>query len=104
VVSFHGSLGTPDPAQPGKVKARVLVLNGADDPLVTAEQIAAFKQEMAQAGVSYTFINYPGARHSFTSPAADALGQKFNMPLAYNENADRESWAEMQRFLKSIFK
>jgi len=104
VVSFHGSLGTPDPAQPGRVKARVLVLNGADDPMVTPEQVAAFKQEMDQAGASYALINYPGAKHSFTSPGADALGQKFNLPLAYNENADKESWAEMQRFLTSIFK
>ena len=40
VVSFHGSLGTAEPARPGEVKAQVLVLNGADDPMVTAEQIA----------------------------------------------------------------
>ena len=104
VVSFHGSLGTPDPAQPGRVKARVLVLNGADDPMVTPEQVAAFKQEMDQAGASYALINYPDAKHSFTSPGADALGQKFNLPLAYNEEADKESWAEMQRFLTLVFK
>ena len=35
VVSFHGSLGTGAPAQPGRVKARILVLNGADYPFTT---------------------------------------------------------------------
>jgi dienelactone hydrolase len=103
VASFHGSLGTASPARPGQVKAKVLVANGADDPMVTPEQIAAFKQEMDQAGVTYTFVNYPGAKHSFTSPAADVLGPKFNLPLAYNAEADRQSWAELLRLLETTF-
>lgn len=104
VVSFHGSLGTDRPAREGEVKARMLVLNGADDPLTTSEQISTFKQEMDRAGVDYTFINYPGARHSFTNPRADSLGKKFKMPLAYNARADKQSWAEMERFFNTLFK
>jgi dienelactone hydrolase len=104
VASFHGSLDTANPATPGKVKAKVLVLNGADDPFVTPEQIAAFKQEMEAAGVDYRFVNYPGARHSFTNPEADAFGKKFNLPLAYDQEADRKSWQAMQDFFAGIFK
>ncbi len=104
VVSFHGSLTTSTPAQKGDIKARVLVLNGAADPLTTSEQIAAFRKEMDTAGVDYTLINYPGAKHAFTNPEADRLGEVFNMPLAYNEEADKKSWAEMQRFFKKLFK
>jgi dienelactone hydrolase len=104
VASFHGGLATEHPAKPGKVKARVLVLNGADDLMVPAEQIAAFKKEMESAGADYKFVNYPGAKHSFTNPDADANGAKFNMPLAYNAKADQESWAELQSFLKLVFK
>ncbi len=104
VASFHGSLGTQIPAQPGKVKASVLVLNGADDPFVTPAQIAAFKKEMQAAGVDYTFVNYAGARHSFTNPAADDYGKRFGLPLAYNAEADAQSWATLLKFLQRIFK
>jgi dienelactone hydrolase len=57
---------------------------------------------MKDAGVSYRLVNYPGARHSFTNPGADALGQKFNMPLAYNADADQKSWTEATAFLKDV--
>jgi dienelactone hydrolase len=103
VVSFHGSLATATPAGPGVVKARVLVLNGADDPMITPEQIAAFKNEMESAGVDYRLISYPGARHSFTNPGADAVAKEFNLPLAYNAEADRQSWQAMQDFFGEIF-
>lgn len=104
VVSFHGSLGTPEPARYGKVKASVLVLNGAEDSFITAEQIEAFKKEMENAGAKYRFINYPGAKHGFTNPDADVYGPKFNMPLAYNKDADERSWAEMQAFFNGLFR
>ncbi|KPK38437.1 MAG: dienelactone hydrolase [Gammaproteobacteria bacterium SG8_47] len=103
VVSFHGSLGTQNPAQSGAVKAKLLVLNGAADPFVKPEQIADFKAEMEAAGVSYTFIDYPNAKHAFTNPEADGFGQKFNLPLAYNAEADAASWQEMRRFFKDLF-
>ena len=103
VVSFHGSLGTSQPIKPGVVKAKILVLNGADDPFVKPEQIASFKAEMNSADVDYEFVNYPGAKHSFTNPQADAFGKKFDMPLAYDKEADEKSWAKMQAFFKSAF-
>jgi dienelactone hydrolase len=104
VVSFHGSLATENPAKPAAVKAKVLALNGADDPLVTQEEIAGFKEEMESAGVDYRFVNYPGALHSFTNPRADEVGSKFNMPLGYHPEADARSWEEMRRFLDEIFR
>jgi dienelactone hydrolase len=104
VVSFHGSLGAGAPAQKGKVKAKVLVYNGADDPFTKPEAIKAFKQEMTAADVSFKFVNLPGAKHSFTNPQADEFGKKFNLPLAYNKAADEKSWQGMQDFFKKIFK
>lgn len=102
VVSFHGSLGKTTPEK-GAVRARVLVLNGAADPFVTTEQIAAFKAEMDAAGANYTFVNYPGARHSFTNPEADVFGERFDLPLAYDANADAASWQAMQDLFVEIF-
>ena len=104
VVSYHGSLATSNPAKAGDIKTQIRVFNGADDPMVKPEHITAFKQEMDAAGVNYRFINYPGAMHSFTNPDADAFGKKFNLPLAYNEEADKDSWEQTQVFFKEIFK
>jgi dienelactone hydrolase len=104
VASFHGSLTLVKSTQPGMVKAKILVLHGADDKFVTPEQVEAFKQEMKAAGADFKFISYPGALHSFTNPEADALGRKFNMPIAYNANADKKSWYELKKFLNMIFK
>jgi dienelactone hydrolase len=58
---------------------------------------------MTAAGADFRFISYPGAVHSFTNPEADAMGKKFNMPIAYNAQADRQSWDELKKFLKDIF-
>jgi len=102
VASFHGGIQAITPAEEGRVKAFVLVCNGADDPFTTQEQIDAFKKEMDSAKVQYEFVNYEGAVHSFTSPSADSLGRKFNMPLAYNEKADKESWQEMQKVFNKV--
>jgi dienelactone hydrolase len=103
VVSFHGSLATDKPAVPGVVKARILVCNGADDKMVTPEQIQAFHREMKAAGVTYRFVSYPGAMHSFTNPDADTYAKKFNIPLGYNAEADQKSWQHMQDFLEETF-
>jgi dienelactone hydrolase len=102
-VSFHGSLGTENPARPGEIQTPLLVLNGADDPLVPPEQVAALEREMRAADAEFRIVNYPGAVHSFTNPRADEVGKKFAMPLAYHPEADRQSWQEMQRFLEAAF-
>jgi dienelactone hydrolase len=99
VAGFHASLGlnTPAPA-PGTVKAKVLVLNGADDPFVKREEYEALKKDFDAAKVEYRVIQYPGAVHAFTNPEATELGQKFNLPLQYDAQADREAKAEASKF------
>lgn len=104
VVSFHGSLATKNPAKKGSVKAKVLVLHGADDEFVTNEHVSQFKQEMKMAGVEYKLVSYPDTKHSFTNPDADMYAKKFNIPVQYNAESDRKSWAEMKKFFNEIFK
>lgn len=103
VVSFHGTLSTTTPAEKGKVKAKVLVLNGEDDSFISAKDIQQFKQEMEAAGVDYTVVNYPDAKHGFTNPGADRLARENTIDLAYNAQADAASWRKMQQFLQSLF-
>jgi dienelactone hydrolase len=100
VATFHGSLATDHPAEPGKVKAPLLVMTGTADPFVTAEQVTAFENEMKAAGANFRIIRYPGAKHSFTNPDA----AKYGMPqLAYDAAADKQSWdAMLQMFHKNL--
>lgn len=104
VASFHGGLATGTPAQPGKVRARIISFTGTDDPMIPAEQVAAFKQEMDKAGVKYKVVTFAGVKHSFTNPVADEYGRKFNLPLAYDAAADKASWEEAKDFLADVFK
>jgi dienelactone hydrolase len=103
VVSFHGMLGTQTPAQPGQVKARVLVETGADDQMAPAADIDAFKKEMTAAGVSYQVDVYPGAKHGFTNPEADNVARQFELPVGYNADADKKSWQAMQKLFQQVF-
>ena len=100
VVSFHGNLDTPNPADARNIKARLLVLHGANDPFVTPAQVAAFRQEMANAHVPYEFVAYPGAVHGFTIEEA---GNDPSKGMAYNAEADRASWEKMKEFFNQLF-
>jgi dienelactone hydrolase len=100
VVSFHGGLDSPIPADGGKIRARVLVLHGADDPWVPAADIAAFQQELRAGGVDWQMIYYSGAVHSFTQKEA---GSDNSRGAAYNASADRRSWRAMRDFFAEIF-
>jgi len=100
-VSFHGVLTTRTPAVSGKVKASVLVLTGADDPLAPPDQVAAFENEMRAAGVGdWQVISYGNTLHGFTNPAADGSMMR---TARYSAQADRRSWASMRGLLEEVF-
>jgi dienelactone hydrolase len=79
----------------------VLVCHGADDPVSSPQDIAAFENEMRKGGVDWQLIKYGGAVHSFTQPMA---GNDNSKGAAYNEKADKRSWEAMKQFLAEIFK
>jgi len=100
VVSFHGVLGTKMPAQSGRVKASVLVLTGAEDPLAPPDQVTAFENEMREAAVrDWQVVSYGNTLHGFTNPAAD--GSMMRTAL-YNQQADRRSWAAMRSLFDEV--
>ncbi len=100
VVSFHGGLDTPKPAEARAVKAKVLVLTGAADRSVPAEQVKAFEDEMTAAGVDWYLTSYSGAVHGFTNPDN---GSDTTKGAAYDARADRRSWQAMKDFFAEIF-
>jgi dienelactone hydrolase len=101
VASFHGGLATPNPADAGNIKGKVLVLHGADDPFESPAEVAAFQEEMRQAKVDWQMVFYGGAVHAFTNRDVDKFGLK---GAAYDEKADRRSWQAMRYFLDEIFR
>ena len=85
VEQFPGSSYAPD-AYHRLVQLSYSLKNYAD-----VIEYAADNQSMAAAG----------AVHSFTNPEATEFGRKFNLPLAYSEEADALSWTKTIRFLKA---
>lgn len=92
VVSFHGGLGTTEPADPGTVAASVLVCTGADDPHCPTEERTAFEAEMTAAGVDWTLIAYSQTVHGFANPALATAPMD---GVRYNARTDARSWRAM---------
>jgi dienelactone hydrolase len=100
VVSFHGTLTTKEPATPGTVKAKVLVLTGAEDPFAPADHVTQFQAEMTAAGADWQVVTYGGAQHAFAMPDAATL----EMPgIKYSKLIDQRSWRAMLSFFDEIF-
>lgn len=102
VAAFHTGVQLPVP--PSKeIKAKILVANGGDDPFVPASSVAEYRAAMDSVGADYKYIAYDGTVHAFTSPEATALGEEFDLPLMYNEDADKASWNELMDLLHQVF-
>lgn len=99
VVSFHGGLDTPTPADAKNIKGKVLVLHGAIDPFVKPAEVDAFQKEMNDAKVDYQFIAYGGAVHKFSNPEA---GDNVASGAAYDKMADQRSQKAMKTFFDEI--
>lgn len=99
VVSFHGSL-PPAPESVTSIAPQVLVAHGRDDQFIPAEQIAAFQEGLDRAGADWEMMIFSGTRHGFTNPGAGDHGID---NLAYNETADRRSWAAMLGLFGEVF-
>ena len=97
VVSFHGGLGTKNPADAKSIRGRVLVLHGAADPFVPPAEVAAFQKEMDDAKVDWQMHLYSGAVHSFTNPDS---GNDPSKGAAYDAKADARSWEDLKVFLQ----
>lgn len=99
VVSFHGILDNGGAKPPTEVKPAVLVLHGADDPIVPPAQVAAFMEEMRAAKADWQLVHYGGAVHAFTNP--EAADHSFG--TVYQEAADKRSWRLMASHLEEAF-
>jgi dienelactone hydrolase len=98
VISVHGLLRGTDDLKNEPIGAKVLVLHGAADPMVSDEECSAFVAEMNDANVDWQMHVYGRTLHAFTNPEADdvAFGVK------YNADADRRSSQAMSNFFEEV--
>jgi dienelactone hydrolase len=100
VVSMHGSLKTTRPAQPGAVRAKILVCHGAQDPHVPLADVDAFMEEMERAGADWQLTVFGGAMHGFTHEHAVAGATP---GVAYHPATDARSSRALETFFAELF-
>lgn len=98
-VSFHGSLAAAAKGEAVGIKTKLLILHGAIDPYVKADEVIEFQKELNDAGVNYEFVSYSGAVHAFTEKH---VGTDISKGAAYNEQADKRSFLAMQNFFSEV--
>ncbi len=98
-VSFHGLLNAPKDQANSPVIAKVLALQGHDDPMASAEQITAFTAEMTDLKVDWQLHSYGNTLHAFTNPKANNPA----MGTVYDERANKRAWQSMKNFLEEVF-
>lgn len=99
IVGFHSGFVPGTAEENEAIGGRLLLCHGMDDPIVTAVQRDAFLAEASTAKIDWQLHLYGGVGHSFTNPDIDALG----LPgFAYDETADRRSWAAMLNLFEEV--
>jgi dienelactone hydrolase len=98
VVSVHGVLATPMPAQKGDIKAAVLVLHGAADPISPKAHRDLFEAEMDAAGARWYELIFGNVVHAYTIPGAD-----FPPVAKYDEPATRHGYTLAHAFIADSF-
>ena len=99
VVSFHGALQPGPAGEAADIRAKVLVLTGAIDPVVPPEAVDAFQADLKTApDLDWQVVTYSGSMHAFTEPGTDApdYGAQFN-PVA-----EARSWEAMKDFFAEV--
>ncbi len=105
VVVFYSLLvPSASPAEAGKVKSKVLVLNGGADPMIKPDSVDAFNKEMTEAKVDYRYVSYPGAMHAYSNPQASEKGKQFKLPFAYSAETSAQADAEATKFFSEVFR
>ncbi|MCK0768448.1 MULTISPECIES: dienelactone hydrolase family protein [Chromohalobacter] len=90
-ISFHGS-PTQAVSDPQPFDGIVQIHNGEADGLVESDALESMAQTLSDQGAEVRVVQYPGAKHGFSNPGADAKADEFDLPLGYDAAADAASW------------
>ena len=98
IVSMHGTLATPQPAKAGDIKAAVLAVHGAADPVAPKAERDAFETEMTQAQARWALMTFGNVVHGFTDRNANNPGV-----AVYDDAATRHGYALAHAFIADAF-
>jgi dienelactone hydrolase len=98
VVSMHGTLATPEPAKKGDIKAAVLAVHGAADPIAPKAERDAFEAEMEAAGARWALVTWGGVVHAFSDVGVNVPGV-----AVYDEAVTRHAYATAHAFIADAF-
>lgn len=93
VVSIHGSL-TNGLDRNNKIIPQILIEHGANDDLVSAQDIANLMIEMNQTKAIWQMNYYGDSKHTFTNPESKD----------YNEISSKRSWIDTVNFIEELLK
>lgn len=100
ITMFHSGLLPELPEDAGRIRAKVLVCHGAEDPLVDKSAVDAVMAEFRRDKIDWQFMYFGDTVHSFTNPEAD---KRNNPGLAYSKSADVRSWTLMRHLFDEVF-
>lgn len=105
-VCFHGVFSNEKEGQKAKTtsispaaKGSLLILQGQQDPLVSAQDLIDVEREMTEAGIDWQIHLYGNTMHAFTNPLANNPSNG----AMYSRKATHRSWIAMQNFFSEIF-
>jgi len=97
-ISFHGLLDAP--ALPKKkIRAKVLIAHGWDDPMAPPDHVSAIGEEMAAAKCDWQLHAYGQTTHAFMVPGADSG----DGTLKHNADSERRAWTATLELLHEVF-
>lgn len=97
-ISFHGLLDAPDLPKK-KIKAKVLVAHGWDDPMAPPAHVTALGEELTTAKCDWQLHAYGRTTHAFMVPDVDSG----DGVLKHNPNAERRAWVSTLELLQEVF-
>lgn len=98
-ITFHGVLSAAAPAEKDKIQAKILVLHGEADSMVSLDDVANFKADMRQADVDHEVLVLKDAKHGFSNPLADERAKANGVDLGYNAAAEKTGLSAMYALL-----
>jgi dienelactone hydrolase len=99
-IGFHSSFRGVTVAGLKDFKGRLLVCNGADDPIAPPDERAAFEAAVKGSGLKWHLHLYGGVVHSFTDPASTARAAEW---ARYDAFAAESAWNSMLFLLRDVF-
>lgn len=98
-VSVYGHFDPPPSQSSKKIQAKILVLHGYRDPVVSQEELMRFEKEMNAAQADWQAHIYGNAMHAFATPEANDI----DAGILYNPLAAYRAWIAIQHFLAEVF-